>query len=249
LTVLVGGLYRERSNLGLETIALGKFKTQLHAATSESDKVIFTGDVNLDMSRRLDTRYRGRCLMLAHDTAVAAADMRYLETGIMYRSQGLHLRDDGKAREHESVLDHMCVSKELVATISVVNDTTTDHYPLLAMINMSCPSNRPINRRNFKMVTPSALNLALDSWHRDLSHVIKIKHSDNILSFINEGIVHGMELIAPVKRITVKDGALSLYLRPDTLALIKRRDSLGRGPKYKSVRNRVSGLIRYQVGL
>jgi hypothetical protein len=53
-----------------------------------------------------------------------------------------------------------------------------------------------------------------------------------------------MDLVAPVKRITVKDGALPLYLWPDTLALMAHRDSLGRGPKNKSVRNRVTALVR-----
>jgi hypothetical protein len=53
-----------------------------------------------------------------------------------------------------------------------------------------------------------------------------------------------MDLVAPVKRITVKDGARPLYLRPDTLALMACRDSLGRGPKYKSVKKRVTALVR-----
>jgi hypothetical protein len=94
------------------------------------------------------------------------------------------------------------------------------------------------------LVTTSALNRALVSWHRDWSDVFKIEHLDAILTFINEGIVHGMDLVAPIKRITVKDSALPLYLRPDTLALMARRDSLGRGPMYKSVRNRVTALVR-----
>jgi hypothetical protein len=53
-----------------------------------------------------------------------------------------------------------------------------------------------------------------------------------------------MDLVALVKRITVKDGALPLYLRPNTLALMTLRDLLGCGPKYRSVRNRVSALVR-----
>jgi hypothetical protein len=62
--------------------------------------------------------------------------------------------------------------------------------------------------------------------------------------FINEGIVQGMDLVAPIKRITVKDGELPLYLRPDTLVLMELRDLLGRGPKYMQVKNRVSNLVR-----
>jgi hypothetical protein len=96
-------------DLGLETFALGKVKDQLQAASSESDNVILTGDVNLDMSRHLDMRYRRRCLMLAHDTVIAAADMRYLETGITYRSQGLHVQDDSEGREHKSRSSTSCV--------------------------------------------------------------------------------------------------------------------------------------------
>jgi hypothetical protein len=77
-------------DLVLETIAFGKVKEQLQAASAETDNVILTGDMNLDTSRRLDMRYRRKCLMLAHDNAVAEANMRYLEKGITYRSHGLH---------------------------------------------------------------------------------------------------------------------------------------------------------------
>jgi hypothetical protein len=61
--------------------------------------------------------------MLAHDNAVADANMRYLETGITYRPHGRHLREADEAREHESILDHICVSRDLVATINVLTDT------------------------------------------------------------------------------------------------------------------------------
>jgi hypothetical protein len=65
--------------------------------------------------------------MLAHDSAVADSNMRYLETGITYRSHRQHLREDGEAREHKSVLDHICGTEDLVAIVSVISDTTT--YP------------------------------------------------------------------------------------------------------------------------
>jgi hypothetical protein len=37
---------------------------------------------------------------------------------------------------------------------------------------------------------------------------------------------------------------LPVYLRPDTLALMAKRDSLGRGAKYRATRNRVSAMVR-----
>jgi hypothetical protein len=164
--VLIGSLYREWLDLVLETAALSKVREQLQAASAEKDNVVLAGDMNLDTARRLDVRYRRRCLMLAHDTAVAESNMRYLETGITYRSHGRHVREDGKAREQESILDHMCVSKDLVATVNVINNNTTDYYPLLAsvMIDILPPSNKSITRRNFKKGSSPALNRALETW-------------------------------------------------------------------------------------
>jgi hypothetical protein len=138
----------------------------------------------------------------------------------------------------------MCVSKDLVATINMLTDTTTDHLPLLAsvMIDKLPPSNKSIKRRNFKKLSPPALLRALETW--PWSNVYRIRDPDALLEFINKGIVHGMDQAAPLKRITVKEGTLSLYLRSDTLALMAQRDSFGRGPKYKAVRNRVTALVR-----
>jgi hypothetical protein len=61
--------------------------------------------------------------------------------------------------------------------------------------------------------------------------------------FINKGIVHAMDMAAPLKRITVKEGTLPLYLQPDTLAPMAQRDFLGH------VRNRVSALVRHNKEL
>jgi hypothetical protein len=46
-----------------------------------------------------------------------------------------------------------------------------------------------------------------------------------------------LDQAAPVKSIT-------LYLPPDTLALMAKRDSLNRGPRYRAARNRVTALVR-----
>jgi hypothetical protein len=35
-----------------------------------------------------------------------------------------------------------------------------------------------------------------------------------------------------------------LYLPPDTLALMAKRDTLGRGPRYKAARNKVTAMVR-----
>jgi hypothetical protein len=98
---LVGGLYREWSDLPGEYAALTRINDQIQAADSKVDNIVFAGDLNLDTSRRGDKRYGRRCLLLAHDNAIAEANMRYLTTGVTYRLHGLHKREDGEARGHE----------------------------------------------------------------------------------------------------------------------------------------------------
>jgi hypothetical protein len=70
---LVGGLYREWSDLPQEYAALTRIKDQIQAAASEVDNIVFAGDVNLDTARRLHKKYGRRCLLLAHDNVLAEA--------------------------------------------------------------------------------------------------------------------------------------------------------------------------------
>jgi hypothetical protein len=64
------------------------------------------------------------------------------------------------------------------------------------------------------------------------------------LDFVTKGIVNSLVLAAPSKSIKVKEGSLPLYLCPDTLALMAKRDSLRRHPRYRTARNRVTALVR-----
>jgi hypothetical protein len=170
--------------------------------------------------------------------------MRYLTTGVTYRSHRLHEREDGEARVHESVLDHVCVTRDLEATVAVVTNSTTDHYPVIASIkvNKVAPTLKTMEWRNFKVMERPALLRALNTW--PWSDVYGIRDPDKVLDFVSRGIVKGLDRAAPVKSITVREESLPLYLRPDTLALMAKRDSLGRGPRYRAARNRVTTMVR-----
>jgi hypothetical protein len=123
---LVGGIYREWSDLPQEYAASTMVKAQMAAAAAEVDNIIFAGDINLDAAKGADKNYRQRCLLLAHDNVMAEANLRYLTTGVTYRSHGRHEREEGEARAHESVLDHIYVARDLEATVAVLSDLTTD---------------------------------------------------------------------------------------------------------------------------
>jgi hypothetical protein len=61
---------------------------------------------------------------------------------------------------------------------------------------------------------------------------------------VSREIVHGLDQAAPTKLMTVKEGLLPLYLRPDTLALMAKRDSLNRSSRYNAARNKVTAMVR-----
>jgi hypothetical protein len=104
------------------------------------------------------------------------------------------------------------------------------------------PTPKTLKRRNFKALERPALLRALEAW--PWSDVYGIRDPDKVLDFVTRGIVNGLEQAAPIKSIKVKEGSLPLYLCPDTLALMAKRDSLGCGPRYRAARNRVTALVR-----
>jgi hypothetical protein len=182
--------------------------------------------------------------MLVHNKAVADSNMRYLETGVTFRSHGQQVREDGEVRGPESVLNHICVTRDMEATVRVLSDATTDHSVIVAsvLVNRVAPTTKSINRRNFKALERPALLQALDSW--PWSDVFQIRDLDRVLDFVSRGIDHVFDQAAPSKAITVKEGSLPLYHQPDSLALMAKRDSLGRGPRYKAARNKVTAMVR-----
>jgi hypothetical protein len=95
--------------------------------------------------------------------------------------------EEGEARGHVSVLDHICVTKDLVATVSVLSDTTTDHFPLIAslLVDKVASTTKSIKRRNFKQLDRLALFRALESWL--WSDVYQIRDPDKALSSSTRG--------------------------------------------------------------
>jgi endonuclease/exonuclease/phosphatase family metal-dependent hydrolase len=211
---LIGGLYREWSNLPLEYAALTRIKDQLQAAAYEVDNIVFAGDVNLDTARRCDKRYGRRCLMLSQDNAIAEANMSYLMTGVTYRLHSLHKREDGEVRGHKSVLDHVCVTKDLEATVSVLANSTTDHSPVVAAVkvNRVTPTPKTLKRRNFKALERPALLRTLEAW--PWSDVYGIRDPDKVLDFVTRGIVNGLDQAAPIKSYQGQGGAAPPLLPP-----------------------------------
>jgi hypothetical protein len=100
---LVGGQYREWSDLPQEYADSTMVKAQIEAAAAEVDYVIFAGDINLDAARGADKKYGRRCLLLAHYNAMAEVNMRHLMTGVTYRSHGCQVMERQELMSRSSI--------------------------------------------------------------------------------------------------------------------------------------------------
>jgi hypothetical protein len=67
---------------------------------------------------------------------------------------------------------------------------------------------------------------------------------EEVHRFIVDGIHAALDVVDPVKEITVTTGS-NLYLTRETLKMMKQRDLARAGtPKFRALRNAVNGLVK-----
>jgi hypothetical protein len=99
-----------------------------------------------------------------------------------------------------------------------------------------------LNRRPFKAIRLEALEAALSQ--QNWSEIYSIKDVEEVHKFVVDGIHSALDVVAPVKEITVKTGS-NLYLTRETLEMMERRDSARAGtPRYRSLRNAANRLLK-----
>jgi hypothetical protein len=133
-----------------------------------------------------------------------------------------------KRRAHTARLNHLHMHGFPHATSRVLEDSTTDHHPVVTSIESGGCQKRLIklNRRPFKAIRREALESALS--RRDWSGIYAIKDVEEVHKFIIDGIHAALDVVAPMKEIAVKTGS-NLYLSREALDMMKRRDSARAG--------------------
>jgi hypothetical protein len=141
-------------------------------------------------------------------------------------------------------LDHV-YTKGLVSETEVLPDSTTDHRPVVTTVRAG--SHVPgaeklvsLKRRNFKAETRPELEGALNL--TDWTKVYNIKDVDPVLKYVTARIVSALHVVASEKEICLKKGP-NLYLTGETLETMKKREA-ATGKRYRSLRNKVSQLLR-----
>ena len=237
-SVIIGGVYRPWVGLSAEREHLAALTTQLKAATTAFKSVLVCGDLNLDQHRHNDKNYSRVKLLQALMDGVEEAGLEYYPTSPTWHSHGVF----GNAHK-KSCLDHVYACGLDVA-VTVLPDSTTDHRPLLASVQIRPPvaqTRQQSECRNFSKLDKSNLLEALEEW--DWSAIYAINDVEAAHKFLVDGITAALEKAAPLKKSNpnVRD---DLYLRKDTLEAMARRDAATSLPLYRSLRNKVTSLVR-----
>jgi hypothetical protein len=245
--ILVGGFYRQwrvgkDHGKAWERVQLDNLVDLIKTAAGSTRASILMGDFNLDVHRSNDASYSRQSFLHDFVDGTEAAGYAYVPTGTTYRSHAKYGSGDVK-RAHNSCLD-LCFVTGINAIVEVLPDRTTDHRPLLARLRYGGVHNATgvIERRNFKAITVGALESALENacnWDK----IYAMSDVDEILTFLMCAIYIALDIVAPMKRITVRKGA-NLYLAADTIAVLNARDNAKAGAEYRALRNRGNAMVR-----
>lgn len=243
-SILIGGFYRQFSSITQEGSELAVILDQIRRA-SEHKRVVLLGDFNLNMLRVTDPKYSRRPLLDELLGVMETGGLEYLPTATTWKSSGLHFKD-GAWSHRVSCLDHIYVAGVL-AEVKLLRDAASDHLPLLASIRgLGCRkrSTKKISRRNFKSVLCADLEWALKSVC-DWSLCYSVTNVDDALAFIVSGITAALDIVAPLKVVTVKEDGNLLLARDTRLVMAARDNARAAGLiSYKQLRNRASSLLK-----
>jgi endonuclease/exonuclease/phosphatase family metal-dependent hydrolase len=119
----------------VEQSHLATLINQIQRATEprETPRFVLMGDFNLDIERKTDATYGRRKLTNEFAATTEATGLEYLPTVPTFHSYGRFL--DGQVRvQRHSTIDH-CYVLGVRAAVRALPDATTDHLPLLLVVD------------------------------------------------------------------------------------------------------------------
>jgi hypothetical protein len=154
------------------------------------------------------------------------------------------IKPDGTREHRYSCLDYVYSTSDMEVGVTVLEDSSSDHRPVLAKAILNIcrkPRLGTIRRQKFKGLAAAEVDQALDNG-TDWSLVHDIMDVNAVHQFITGGITRAMDVFAPLKDISVKDGN-DVYLSEETLSMMRVRDT-AKGDAYHKAKKRVTALVR-----
>jgi hypothetical protein len=162
----VSKIRSELKELKLAVFTNASTSTTVCAVTQDTQDVLDRPNIGLDAIHKMAKEQNP-----AHGTTATLNAVEDTPLPPPYHGQGRegchsHEREEGEAKAHESVLDHIFVARDLKATLAVPSDSTTDQYPVVAAVkvNKVTPTLKIMKRWNFIGLERPALLQALDAW-------------------------------------------------------------------------------------
>jgi hypothetical protein len=230
--VLLCAVYHRWGSLTSEKSKLDILKEQFLRASASRKAIVLTGDLNLEVTRRQDSGYRCKAMLVDLQDAAAAAGFEYHITSHTFRSYGMH-SDGGAPHAHRySTIDHT-YTPGVVASVKVLTNLSSDHRPLVTVVNASVVRDpeglSTIQRQNFKRLKRLVLEAALLQYN--CAAIYQLRDVNVALKYLKAGIM------APLTMVKVRKG------KRDTLELMTLRDPVAKGCRYRKLRNRCSVLV------
>ena len=252
---MVGGVYRRcRTSNDLEKLECSQLNNQIMKAAQSGKHVLLMGDTNMDHTNP-NHRRRNEAIDLL--SVVEASSMRRLPTGPTWKSFGLHkvcsCRLDSQCGcpklQKESTIDNAFLSLSKSGTIKVLDDSLSNHFPILANISVQMKGEgnnlKSIWRRDLTRLKTSSLECALNG--KNWSILYDLDDPNVAVSYLVEKLTEALNEVAPLKEIKFRPDKPDLSLKRDTLAAMSARDTArkyGSHGSYKYWRNLSKSLVK-----
>ena len=269
--LIIGGIYRRaRPSADLETAEFAQLSNQILKAANTGKKVLLLGDTNIDHNNPRHKKAKEAEALLSD---LEAANMRRLPSSIpTWKSYGQHkvcpcptsskkanlvplLLEKGYAacgcpKDHlTSTIDNAYLSHSESASLQVLEDALSDHFPILVNLDIKVKQNKTktktIYRRDISRLKVSDLESALET--RDWSPLWNTNDPIEAVALLIKLVKEALDMVAPLKAIKFRPDKPKISLKRDTLATMASRDKARRSgdqKRFKTLRNAATKLIK-----
>ena len=254
LNCIIGGVYRRnRKSTDEVKKEFLQLQQQFLGAAQSNKTVLVLGDINIDHNNPEHKLAKEAKDLLA---IVEAANMRHLNNKIpTWKSHGFHRickcssRVCGCQRHQQtSCIDNAYVSLEAKASLRVLDEAITDHYPLLINLQTDRVVKTKLKSIWFRDVAKmSALDFENALGLQDWSSIYESNDPNDIHRTILSNVNSSLDKLAPFKEIKIRKDKPKLSLRKDTLAAMEARNNArksGNKDLYKLLRNKVTKMVK-----
>ena len=255
--ILIGGIYRRGRSLNneLEKLECVQLNSQILKAARSGMGVLLMGDTNMDHSNPNHRRKNEAKELLS---IIEATNMRRLPTGptcfrlhkvCSCKLKSLKTVCECPKRHKVSTIDNAFLSLSETGTIKVLDDSFSDHFPILATLTLQTKATgknlKTTWRRDLSRLKISTLEDALQS--KNCSQLFDLCDPNEAVTYLLERITEALDEEAPLKKVKFRPDKPELSLKRDTLTAMSSRDTArknGNLELYQRLQNKTKSLVK-----